>query len=216
MEFTSPRLSRPIRLAVLISGGGTTLTNFAQRIADGRLSAEISLVIASRSDCGGIARGKAGGCPCHVIERKQSVSTAECSGAIFDRCCQPDDDLVVLAGFLALVRIPDDFENRVLNIHPALIPSFCGKGFHGNVVHQAVVDRGVKVTGCTVHFADNQYDHGPIILQRTVPVAAADTPQDVAARVFEQECEAYPEAVRLYAEGRLRIDSGRVYVDTAE
>ena len=109
-------------------------------------------------------------------------------------------------------QVPDDFLGRVMNIHPALIPAFCGKGYYGHHVHEAVLAYGVKVSGCTVHFADNEYDHGPIILQRAVPVLDDDTPDTLAARVFEQECEAYPEAIRLFAEGRLRIEGRRVKI----
>ena len=119
------------------------------------------------------------------------------SETIFDLCRKADVDLVTLAGFLCHLEIPDDFAGRVMNIHPALIPAFCGKGMYGEKVHAAVLERGCKVSGCTVHFADNEYDHGPIILQRAVPVLDDDTPDTLAARVFEQECEAYPEAIRL-------------------
>jgi phosphoribosylglycinamide formyltransferase-1 len=117
-----------------------------------------------------------------------------------------------MAGFLQLLDIPPDFEHRVMNIHPALIPAFCGKGYHGAHVHRAVLEAGVKVSGCTVHFADNQYDHGPIILQQVVPVKDDDTPESLAARVFEAECTAYPEAIRLFAEGRLEVQGRRVRV----
>src|SRR5262249_13978637 len=123
-----------------------------------------------------------------------------------------DAGLVCMAGFLQLVQIPDDFAGRVMNIHPALIPAFCGKGFHGRHVHEAVLASGVRGSGCTVHFADNEYDHGPIILQRVVPVLDDDTPEGLAARVFEEECEAYPEAIRLFAEDRLRVEGRRVRV----
>jgi phosphoribosylglycinamide formyltransferase 1 len=108
-----------------------------------------------------------------------------------------------------LLDVPEDFRGRVMNVHPSLIPAFCGKGYYGHHVHEAVLAYGAKVSGCTVHFADNEYDHGPIIVQRPVPVRDEDTPATLAARVFEQECEAYPEAVRLFAEGRLRIE-GRI------
>ena len=118
----------------------------------------------------------------------------------------------LLGGFLQLVQVPDDFLGRVMNIHPSLIPAFCGKGFYGEYVHEAVLAMGVKVTGCTVHFADNEYDHGPIILQRAVPVLDTDTAEILAARVFQQECEAYPEAIRLFAEGKLRIEGRRVKI----
>jgi folate-dependent phosphoribosylglycinamide formyltransferase PurN len=121
-----------------------------------------------------------------------------------------------MAGFLQIITVPDDFRMRVMNIHPALIPAFCGKGFYGHHVHEAVIASGVKVTGCTVHYADNEYDHGPIILQRAVPVSDDDTPDTLAARVFEQECEAYPEAIRLFGEGRLAVEGRRVRVTPSQ
>ncbi|MFN0051087.1 MAG: phosphoribosylglycinamide formyltransferase [Planctomycetales bacterium] len=215
MPPLSEPLRRPIRLGVLISGGGTTLTNFLTQIGSGKLSAEIPLVIASRSDCGGIARARAAGLNCVVIERGKFASVPEFSAAIFAECERAAVDLVTLAGFLALIEIPDAFEGRVMNIHPALIPSFCGQGYYGHKVHEAVLERGAKVSGCTVHFADNQYDAGPIILQRCVPVHDDDTPDALAARVFAAECEAYPEAVRLFAQGRLMIVGRRVLSGTA-
>ena len=209
-------LDRPIRLAVLISGGGTTLVNFLKQIGEGRLPATVPLVIASRADCGGIARAREAGIDCVVIERRAFPDVAEFSLAIFDRCRQADVDLVVLSGFLALIQVPDDFTYRVMNIHPALIPAFCGKGYYGHHVHEAVLARGAKVSGCTVHFADNVYDHGPIVLQRCVPVEDDDTPDALAARVFIAECEAYPEAVRLYAAGRIEIDGPRTRIRRVE
>lgn len=210
--LTAP-LDRPIRLGVLISGGGTTLANLLSKIAVGELRAEIALVIASRADAGGVARAEAAGLRCEVISRGAFTSVEEFSAAIFTRCRDARVDLVTLAGFLSLIRVPEDFHLRVMNIHPALIPAFCGRGFFGHKVHEAVLERGVKVTGCTVHFADDHYDHGPIIVQRCVPVLDADTPDSLAARVFEAECEAYPEAIRLFAAARLSVDTaGRVRV----
>jgi len=117
-----------------------------------------------------------------------------------------------MGGFLKRLTIPEDFLNRVTNIHPALLPAFGGEGFYGRRVHEAVLEYGVKITGCTVHFADNQYDHGPIILQKAVPVLDDDTPETLAARVFQAECEAYPEALQLIAEGRLRVEGRRVRI----
>jgi phosphoribosylglycinamide formyltransferase-1 len=203
-------LDRPVRLAVLISGGGTTLVNLVQQIHAGALAAEIPLVIASRSDCGGIDKARTAGLPCEVITRKSHASTAAFSETIFARCRAAQVDLVVCGGFLALLQIPPDYRLRVINIHPALIPSFCGQGMHGHHVHAAVLARGCKVSGCTVHFLDDQYDHGPIIVQRTVPVLDEDTPETLAARVFEQECAALPEAIRLFSTGRLCIVDNRV------
>ncbi len=209
-SFRSPKLDRPIRLGVLISGGGTTLVNFLKKIKAGELNAEVAVVIASREGIAGIDRAREAGVACEVIARKTFDSAESFSSAIFERCRAANVDLVTLAGFLSLIRIPADFERRVLNIHPALIPAFCGKGFHGHHVHEAVLARGVKLSGCTVHFADNEYDHGPIIVQRAVPVLEGDTPDTLAARVFEAECQAYPEAIRLFAEGRLGIRDGKL------
>lgn len=203
-------LERPIRLGVLISGGGTTLMNLLARISDGRLAAEIALVVADRPGCAGIEKARKAGLDVVVIPRRDAANLEEFSQAIFERLRAAGVDLVVLGGFLSLVRIPDDFSYRVLNIHPALIPAFCGKGFYGEKVHRAVLERGVKVSGCTVHFADNEYDHGPIILQKCVPVLDDDTPDSLAARVFAAECEAFPEAIELYASGRLEIVGRRV------
>ncbi|MDB5384995.1 MAG: phosphoribosylglycinamide formyltransferase [Planctomycetaceae bacterium] len=205
-------LDRPVRLAVLISGGGTTLVNFLDAIAAGRLQAEIPLVIASRRDCGGIAKAERAGIRCVVLPRKESPSLEAFSDEIFRQCRESNVDLVALAGFLSLIRIPVDFLGRVMNIHPSLIPAFCGHGFHGHTVHESALARGVKVSGCTVHFADNEYDHGPIIVQRCVPVLPEDSADLLAARVFEAECQAYPEAIELYRQGRLRIAGSIVQI----
>jgi formyltetrahydrofolate-dependent phosphoribosylglycinamide formyltransferase len=200
-----------MRLAVLISGGGTTLVNLQDHIDRGTLPCEISLVIASNK-CRGAERAEASGLNTSVVRRGSFQSVEEFSDAIFQQVRDAGAEAVVLAGFLSLVQIPDDYTNRVLNIHPSLIPAFCGQGFFGHKVHEAAIDRGVKVSGCTVHFADNAYDHGPIILQRTVSVPDGATPEQLAALVFEEEKIAYPEAVRLFAEGRLKTENRRVIV----
>lgn len=206
-------MTRPIRLAVLLSGSGTTLQNLLDRIRNGRLAAQVVLVISNRADAYGLTRAGQAGIEACVISRQKQPSAEAFGQAIFDRCRQAKVDLVCLAGFLQFLPIPRDFESRVMNIHPALIPAFCGKGFYGHHVHEAVLAYGVKISGCTVHFVDNEYDHGPIILQRSVPVLGHDTPDALAERVFEQECEAYPEAIRLFAEGKLRVEGRRVVVD---
>lgn len=208
----APLNNRPIRLGVLISGSGTTLVNFLKKIAAGELKAEIPLVVASRPDCTGIEKARAAGLRCEIVDRKQFSNVAQFSASVFDRCREARADLVTLAGFLSLIEVPADFTHRVMNIHPALIPAFCGHGFYGHKVHEAVLARGAKVSGCTVHFADNHYDHGPIIVQRCVPVRDDDTPDALAARVFEAECEAYPEAIRLFSAARLEIDGPRVRI----
>lgn len=188
------------------------MLNFLDKIRAGELNAEIAIVIASREGIAGIERARAAGLTCEVIARKKFDSVESFSSAIFDQCRSAKVDLVTLAGFLSLIHIPPDYQHRVLNIHPSLIPAFCGHGFHGHHVHEAVLDRGAKVSGCTVHFADNEYDHGPIVVQRAVPVIESDTPDTLAARVFTAECEAYPEAIRLFAEGRLEITDGRLRI----
>jgi phosphoribosylglycinamide formyltransferase-1 len=202
----------PLRLAVLLSGGGTTLQNLLDRSQAGRLPARVVQVVASRSDAFGLERARRAGVPAAAVSRKDAGSLEEFSRRVFDLCRQARAELVCLAGFMQLLRIPDDFRERVLNIHPALIPAFCGKGFYGQRVHEAALAHGVKVSGCTVHFVDDEYDHGPIILQRVVAVRDDDTPEILAARVHEQEDEAYPEAIRLFAEGRLRLEGRRVRI----
>ncbi len=205
-------MNRPLRLAVFLSGGGTTLQNFLDHADDGRMPARVVQVVSSNPQAFGLLRAEHAGVPTAVVERRACPSREEFSRRLFDPCRATKVDLVCLGGFLALLPIPDDFRGRILNIHPSLIPAFCGKGFHGQYVHQAVLEAGVKVSGCTVHFVDDEYDHGPIAAQRVVPVLDDDTGETLAARVFEQECEVYPEVVRLFAEDRLRIEGRRVRV----
>lgn len=205
-------MEEQIRLAVLLSGNGTTLQNLLDRIASGRLSARVVLVVSNRTDAYGLTRAEQASVPTAVVERKECGSREEVSERIFALCREAGAELVCMAGFLQLLHIPEDFLGRIMNIHPALIPAFCGQGFYGQRVHEAALEHGVKVSGCTVHFADNVYDHGPIILQRTVPVLDHDTPDSLAARVFEQECEAYPEAIQLFADGKLKIEGRRVRI----
>jgi phosphoribosylglycinamide formyltransferase-1 len=201
-----------IRLGVLLSGSGTTLQNLLDRSADGRLDARVVCVVSSSATAFGLERARRAGIPAFVVDRKSCASRAEFSRTILDHCRQAGAELVCMAGFLQLLEIAPDFMGRVLNIHPALIPAFSGKGFHGPHVHRAALEAGVKVSGCTVHFADNEFDHGPIILQSVVRVEDDDTPESLAARVFTVECEAYPEAIRLFAEGRLKIEGRRVRI----
>lgn len=204
-------MSHPIPIAVLVSAGGTTLQNLIDRAASGRLAASIRLVISNNSDAFALERAAKAGLPTAVVGRKEAGSREEFSRRIFEKCREAKVELVCLAGFLQLIQVADDFLGRVMNIHPSLIPAFCGHGYYGHHVHEAVLAYGAKVSGCTLHFADNQYDHGPIILQRTVPVLDDDTPDTLAQRIFVEECEAFPEGIRLFAEGRLRIDGRRVY-----
>ena len=204
--------STPLKLAVLVSGSGTTLQNFIDVIAAGKLDATIDLVVGSRPDLLGLRRASDARLPNFVINRRQFDDCAAFSRQVFSLCDDAGVDLVCLAGWLCLLDLPDRYAGRVMNIHPALLPSFGGRGMFGRKVHQAVIDHGCKVSGCTVHFVDNTYDTGPIILQRTCPVLDDDTPEALAHRVFEAEKVAYPEAVRLFREGRLRIEGRRVRV----
>lgn len=201
-----------LRLAVLLTGSGTTLENlFVQREA-GRLPVDIVFVVSSRADAYGLKRAEKHGVPSTVLERKKFILPEEFSEAIFAALAPHKPDLVCLAGFLSLLHIPPAYQHRVINIHPALLPSFGGKGYYGNKVHEAVLAQGCKVTGCTVHFVDNEYDHGPIIAQRAVEVREGDTVETLAERVQEAEREVYPEVIRLYAAGRLKPERRKVHI----
>ena len=194
----SSAVPRSLRLAVLLSGSGRTLDNLLDWIAAGRLAGRVETVVSSRSDVRGVLIAERAGITVHVLPRADAT-VAAWSATIFDRCRAAGADLVVMAGFLHLVEIPADFAGRVINIHPALLPAFGGKGFHGLHVHRAVLARGCTVSGCTVHLVDNEYDHGRVLLQRTVPVLADDTAESLAARVFAAECVALPEAINRIA-----------------
>jgi phosphoribosylglycinamide formyltransferase-1 len=202
--------AKGVRLAILASAGGTTLQNLLDRIGAGTLKAEAALVVSNNKDAYALVRARHARVETAVVSRKEAGE--EFSRRIFDLCRQARVDLVCLAGFLQLIQVPDDFLGRIMNIHPALIPAFCGKGYYGHHVHEAVLAYGAKISGCTVHFVDNEYDHGPIILQRAVPVLDDDTPDTLGDRVFSEECAAYPEAIRLFGEGRLKIEGRRVRV----
>ncbi len=181
------------RLTVLISGSGSTLQNLIERTSSGQLPASIVGVVASRAGIFGLARAEQAGLRTAIVERKPAETFSE---RVFAAIRETAPDLVILAGWLHLLTIPPDFENRVLNIHPSLLPAFGGAGMYGRRVHEAVLASGATVSGCTVHFADNAYDTGPIVLQREIPVLADDTPDTLAARVQAAECEAYPAAIR--------------------
>lgn len=202
----------PLRLAVLISGGGRTLLNLHERIHVGSLDARIDVVISSRKDSLGVQRARQAGLETFVLDRKTISEEAFQSGITK---AVGSTDLVCMAGFLSLWRIPDSWNGRVINIHPALLPDFGGPGMYGSHVHQAVLDAGKKESGCTVHFCDNAYDQGPVILQRKVPVLAGDTTDSLAARIFEQECIAYPNVVQMFVESRIHLAGGRVSISEA-
>ncbi len=190
-------MTSPHRLAVLLSGSGRTLENLLDRIAAGKLAATIATVVSSRPDVRGVDIARRAGIPVAVVPR-EGRTTAAWSAAIFAPCRGASPDLIVMAGFLHLLAIPADFAGRVINIHPSLLPAFGGKGFHGEHVHRAVLERGCTVSGCTVHLVDDQYDHGRILHQATVPVLPDDTVSSLAARVFVAECEALPASIARF------------------
>ncbi|MBI5365849.1 MAG: phosphoribosylglycinamide formyltransferase [Planctomycetes bacterium] len=203
-------MAGPLRLAVLLSGSGRTLQNLLDQIADRRLAARIVAVIGSRPDAYGLERARRAGLPACCVHRKRFPDAAAFSRAIDDALRPFPFDLLVMAGFLHYYEIPAALAGRILNIHPSLLPAFGGAGCYGGHVHRAVLASGARVSGCTVHFVDQQFDHGPIVLQRTVEVRDDDTPDTLAARVFAEECIALPEAIGLFAAGRLRIEGRRV------
>ncbi|MHC4561548.1 MAG: phosphoribosylglycinamide formyltransferase [Planctomycetota bacterium] len=200
-----------LRLGVLLSGGGRTLLNICDEIDAGRLDAEVAVVIASRP-CKGIERSEARGLDVRLVPYKDMPDTLTYSARLEEILDEARVDLVIQAGFLSLWHIPPQYEGKVMNIHPALLPKFGGHGMWGHHVHEAVIAAGEAESGCTVHFVTNEYDAGPIIVQRAAPVEPNDTPDTLADRVFEQECIAYPQAIRLFAEGKLTIDGDRVIV----
>jgi formyltetrahydrofolate-dependent phosphoribosylglycinamide formyltransferase len=203
---------KKVRLGVLISGSGTTLQNFIDCIKASTLNAQIACVVSSGENAYGLVRARENNIPAITIARKKYGTLEEFSDAIFAYLESFAVDLVTLAGYLKLIRVPDKWSGKVMNIHPALMPAFCGEGWYGMKVHDAVVESGVKFTGCTVHFVDNVYDHGPIIIQKVVSVLDEDTPEDIRKRVFEQEKIAYPEAINLFAAGRLKVSGRRVCI----
>ncbi len=203
---------KKLKLAVLLSGGGTTLQNILEHIDAGELPARVVTVIGSKPGAYGLERARRNNIDTHVIRRKDFADTAAFSDEITGTLKPYEPDLILLAGFMLLYRIPEEFMGKVMNIHPALIPAFCGKGYYGHHVHEAVLECGAKVSGCTVHFVDNEYDKGPIIIQKAVQVPEDATPETLAAKVFEKECEAYPEAIRRFAEKRLQIEGRRVRI----
>ena len=203
---------KPLKLAVLISGSGRTLKNFLDLAVEGQLPVDVRLVISSSPTAGGLQYAIDAAVPTEIFVRKNFTSAQAYGDAIFAACRAAGVDYVAMAGFLKLAPVPDDFAGRVLNIHPALIPAFCGHGMYGHRVHEAVLECGAKVTGVTVHFVDNEYDAGPIIWQQPVPVFDDDTADSLAARVFEVEKEAYPHVLTLLAAGKIKLEGRRVRI----
>jgi len=201
-----------LRLAVLLSGSGTTLQNLIDHAADGTLDAKVACVIASRASAYGLERAAKNGIPAKAITSKDIPNPGERSMAIWEDIRKHKTDLVVLAGYMSLLTVPPDYEHRIVNVHPALIPAFSGKGMYGHHVHEAVIEYGAKVTGATVHFVDDAYDNGPIIMQEAIPVHDHDTADSLAERVQALERKLYPKAIQMIAEGRVTVEGRRVHI----
>jgi phosphoribosylglycinamide formyltransferase-1 len=198
-----------LRIAVLLSGGGTTLENLFAERAQGRLDVDVTAVVSSKPEAFGLERARKHGVPAHAVDRRAFDDERAFNDALHRVLAQDPPELLVLAGFLSRIELRQ-FNGRAMNTHPSLIPAFCGKGFYGERVHRAVLEYGAKVTGATIHYCDEQYDTGPIILQQAIAVHEDDTPASLAMRVAEVERALYPRAIQLHAEGRLRIEGRRV------
>ncbi len=203
-----------LKITVLVSGGGTNLQAVIDAIKDGRIdNAAIELVISSRSDAYALERAKDAGIKTAVISKKTCGGDFEES--LLKALKEADTDLIVLAGYMTVLPsgIIDAYENRIINIHPSLIPSFCGKGYYGLKVHEEALKRGVKITGATVHFVDDGCDTGPIIIQKAVEVREGDSPEILQKRVMQEaEWKIMPEAINLIAQGKVRVKDGRAVI----
>ena len=204
------------KIAVLVSGGGTNLQALIDAEKTGMFGdSKISLVIASKADAYALERAKAADIPAKALVRKEYDSIASYTRALADTLLSEKIDLVVLAGFLTIIdeQMYEAFPNRIINVHPALIPSFCGKGFYGLHVHEAALEKGVKVSGATVHIVTPECDAGPIILQKAVAVLEDDTPETLQKRIMvEAEWVILPEAVKLFCEDKIEVKNNKVYI----
>ena len=202
------------RIAVLCSGGGSNLQAIIDSVEAGRIDGEIVLVLANASKAYALERAKNHGIPCEFVSKKQAGSSEAFNDILLEKLQRAKADLVVLAGYLPIVgaQIVRAYPHKIINIHPALIPSFCGVGMYGHYVHEAVLAYGAKISGATTHFVDEEVDHGGVIMQKSVPVLEGDTPETLAARVLTVEHEILPETVRLFCAGKLGVDGRHVHV----
>jgi phosphoribosylglycinamide formyltransferase-1 len=204
--------SHPLRVAVLLSGNGSSLENLLEHIDAGQVDAEVAVVVSSKEGAYGLERAHRRGIPAVAVPRKKYPDGKEFNDQLHAALTPHDVELVALLGFLSLFEMRGKYDRRTLNVHPALIPSFCGKGFYGRRVHEAVLEAGVKVSGATVHLSDDEYDKGPILLQEAVPVLEDDTVETLAERVQAAERRLLPRAIQLFAEGRVRIEGQRAHI----
>ena len=202
----------PLRVAVLLSGEGTSLENLFEQIESGALEARIVAVISSKQSAGGLDRARRRGVPALAVPRNQYPNPGKFNDAIHAELDRHEVDLVACLGFLSPFETRGKFDGRAINVHPALIPAFCGKGYYGRRVHEAVLASGATTTGATVHFVDDEYDSGPIILQEEVPVHPDDTPATLADRVQAAERRLVPKAIQLFANHQLVIKGQKVQI----
>jgi phosphoribosylglycinamide formyltransferase-1 len=202
-----------MKLAVFVSGRGTNLLNIIKKREDGFLKSKVTLVV-SDHQCEAIGRSREAGISTMVADPKNFTTEAEFGNALLNILRECGIDFIVLAGFLKKVPevVVESFRNKIINVHPALLPSFGGKGMYGLNVHEAVLDYGCKVSGATVHIVDTEYDHGPVVLQKCVSVESADTPESLATKIHQLEYELVPEAIKLFEENRIRIEGRRVFL----
>lgn len=203
-----------MNIAVFASGRGSNLMAILNAIKEGILNAKVSVVISNNSNAGALEIAKANGIDALHISRKQFSSDEEYIRKILDELRSRNIQLIVLAGYMKKIpsEVVKEYRNRILNVHPALLPAFGGQGMYGLNVHKAVIESGVKITGVTVHIVDEEYDHGPIVMQRAVEVRDSDTPETLAQRVLEVEHEIYPQAIKLFVEGKVRVLGRKVFI----
>ncbi len=203
-----------VNIGILISGSGTNLQAIIDNINEGNIDGEIKLVISNKKDAYGLVRAKEAGIETLYLDRKEFSSDKEYNKKIMEEFTKRDVELVVLAGYLKILskEFVQKYKNRIINIHPSLIPSFCGEGCYGELVHKMVLDYGAKITGATVHFVDEGTDTGPIILQKAVKVEDDDTVESLKEKVLKIEHELLPEAIRLYCQGRLSVQGRKVKI----
>lgn len=203
-----------VKIGVLISGGGTNLQALIDEVEKGNINGEISVVISDKKGAYGLERAEKHGIKAIALNRKDYKDKAEFTRALMNELLKNDIELIVLAGFLTILasEFIQKYKGRIINIHPSLIPAFCGEGFYGQKVHNAVLEYGAKVTGATVHFVDEGADTGPVILQESVPVMEDDTSETLAARVLKVEHKLLPKAVKLYCDGKLNIEGRKVRI----
>ena len=202
-----------IHLGVLASGRGSNLQSIIDATEKGELEAEVRVVISNNSKAYALERARNHNIPAIHLSHKQFETSEAFDDALIETLKKHEVQLVVLAGYMKLIspKVCEAYRHRILNIHPALLPSFGGKGMYGIHVHEAVIESGAKISGVTVHLVDEQYDHGPIVLQKAVPVQDDDDPESLAARILPEEHKMYPKAIQLFAEGEIRVEGRRVF-----